>query len=187
MIYRTIWVSIYSFKCFKTVWSGLFTSTLFSSCSYRLDRNGMLLKFLRTLITVMYFKDRNWISKTVNCISCSVVCKIVFCSKFPDILDNAGKVTRRTRRRRRAQAIAKRYAFHANAIICMIQCIVPRAIWFCSHIDLWKHKNHIKVRLWLISNKTCFQRDVVPHASRKELKNIYEGKKVKTKSKSKIS
>ena len=89
MIYRTVWVSIYSFKCFKTVWSGLFTSTLFSPCSYRLDRNGMLLKFLRILITVMYFKDRNWISKTVNCISCSVVCKIVFCSEFPDIPDNA--------------------------------------------------------------------------------------------------
>ena len=115
MIYRTIWVSIYSFKCFKTVWSGLFTSTLFSPCSYRLDRNGMLLKFLRILITVMYFKDRNWISKTVNCISCSVVCKIVFCSEFPDIPDNAGKVTRGRRRRRRTQAIAKRYAFHANA------------------------------------------------------------------------
>ena len=120
MIYRTIWVSIYSFKCFKTVWSGLFTSTLFSPCSYRLDRNGMLLKFLRILITVMYFKDRNWISKTVNCISCSVASKIVFCSEFPDIPDNADKVSRRTRRRRRrrrrTQAIAKRYAFHANVI-----------------------------------------------------------------------
>ena len=69
------------------------------------------------LITLMYFKDRNWISKTVNCISCSVVCKIVFCSDFPDILDNAGKVTRRRRRRRRTQAIAKRYTFHANAIV----------------------------------------------------------------------
>ena len=44
-----------------------------------------------------------------------MVCKIVFCSEFPDIPDNAGKVTRR-RRRRRTQAIAKRYAFHANAI-----------------------------------------------------------------------
>ena len=85
MIYHTIWVSIYSFKCFKTVWSGLFTSTLFSPrLLSRLDRNGMLLKFLRILITVMYFKDRNWISKTVNCISYSVVCKIVFCSEFPD-------------------------------------------------------------------------------------------------------
>ena len=46
-----------------------------------------------------------------------MVCKIVFCSEFPDIPDNAGKVTRGTRRRRRrTQAIAKRYAFHANAI-----------------------------------------------------------------------
>ena len=100
MVYHAIWVSIYSFKCLKTVWSGLFTSTLFSPCSYRLDRNGMLLKFLYILITVMYFKDWNWISETVNCISCSVVCKIVFCSEFPDIPDNAGKVTRRRRRRR---------------------------------------------------------------------------------------
>ena len=46
-----------------------------------------------------------------------MVCKIDFCSEFPDILDNAGQVTRRTRRRRRrTQAIAKGYAFHANAI-----------------------------------------------------------------------
>ena len=105
MIYRTIWVSIYSFKCFKTVWSGLFTSTLFSPCSYRLDRNGMLLTFLRILITVMYFKDRNWISKTVNCISCSVVCKIVFCSEFPDIPDKAESRTRRRRRTGNCKAL----------------------------------------------------------------------------------
>ena len=51
--------------------------------------------------------------KTVNYISCLVACKIVFCSKFPNILDNAGKLMRRTRRR--TQAIAKHYAFHTNA------------------------------------------------------------------------
>ena len=84
-----------------------------SPCSYRLDRNGMLLKFLHVLITHMYFKDRNWISKMVNCINCSFVCKIVFCSEFRDISDNAGKTTRR-RSRRRTQAIAKRYAFHTK-------------------------------------------------------------------------
>ena len=44
-----------------------------------------------------------------------MVCKIVFCTEFPDISDNAGKVTRR--RRRRTRAIAKRYAFHANTKI----------------------------------------------------------------------
>ena len=110
MIYHTIWVSIHSFKCFKTIWSGLLTSTLFSPCSYLLVRNGMLLKFLRILITPMYFKERNGIFKTVNCISCSMVCKIDFCSEFPDIPYNAGKVTRRRRRRRRTKAIAKRYA-----------------------------------------------------------------------------
>ena len=142
MIYRTIWVSIYSFKCFKTVWSGLFTSTLFSPCSYRLDRNGMLLKFLRILITVMYFKDRNWISKTVNCISCSVVCKIVFCSEFPDIPDNAGKFTRR--RRRRTQTIAKRYAFHANVIKKLV--LVNKILW-CFDLIL-----HLVLRLNMVNS-----------------------------------
>ena len=34
-------------------------------------------------------------SKTVYCISCLVVCKIVFCSEFPDIPDNAGRKTTR--------------------------------------------------------------------------------------------
>ena len=40
-----------------------------------------------------------------------MVCKITFCSEFPDILNKAGRVTRR-----RTQAIEKRFAFHANAI-----------------------------------------------------------------------
>ena len=65
--------------------------------SYRLNSNGKLFKFLPILITAVYLKDRNWISKTVYCISCSVVCKIVFCSEFPNLLDNTGKVTRRRR------------------------------------------------------------------------------------------
>ena len=69
-----------------------------------------LLKFLRILITAVYFQDRNWISKTMYCISCSVICKIVLCSEFPDIRDNAGNVTRR----RRTQATAKCYAFDSK-------------------------------------------------------------------------
>ena len=39
-----------------------------------------------------------------------MVCKIIFCFEFPNIPDKAGRKTRR-----RTQAIAKRYAFHANA------------------------------------------------------------------------
>ena len=62
----------------------------------------------------MYFKDRNWISKTVYCISGSMVCKILFCSEFPNNPDKAGRKT--TRRRKRTQTIAKRYAFQANEI-----------------------------------------------------------------------
>ena len=54
-------------------------------------------------------------NKQLNCIGCSVVCKIIFCSEFPDIPDKAGRKTRTRRRRRRTQAIAKRDAFHANA------------------------------------------------------------------------
>ena len=41
-----------------------------------------------------------------------MVCKIAFCSEFPDIPDSAGRKTRR----RRTHAIAKRYAFHPSAI-----------------------------------------------------------------------
>ena len=70
--------------------------------------------FLHILIAVVYFKDQKWISKTVYCISCLVVCKIAVCSEFPDIPNNAG---RKTTRRKRTQAISKRYEFHANAII----------------------------------------------------------------------
>ena len=40
-----------------------------------------------------------------------MVCKIICCSEFSNILDKAGRKTRR----RRTQAIAKPYAFHANA------------------------------------------------------------------------
>ena len=40
-----------------------------------------------------------------------MVCKIIFHSKFSDIPDKAGRVTRG-----RTEAIAKHFAFHANAI-----------------------------------------------------------------------
>ena len=42
-------------NCLKWV---VYINTLFSPC-YRLGRNGKLLKFLRILITVVYFKDWN--------------------------------------------------------------------------------------------------------------------------------
>ena len=49
-----------------------------------------------------------------------MVCKIIFCSEFPDIPDKAGRKTRRRRRRRRTEATAKCYAFHANAISSLL-------------------------------------------------------------------
>ena len=39
-----------------------------------------------------------------------MVCKIIFCSAFPDIPDKAGRKTRR----RRTQAIAKHFTFHTK-------------------------------------------------------------------------
>ena len=113
--------------------------------SYRLDRNGKLVKLLHSLIKVVYFKGRKWISKTVYCISFSMVCKIVFCSVFPDIRDNAGKVTRR--RRRRTQAIAKRYAFHVNAKI------IPRKYSFCNSYSVTGVLTFIKINK--CSNQYC--------------------------------
>ena len=91
--------------CLKWV---AYINTLLSPC-YRLGRNGKLIKCLRIPITTVYFKDWNWICITLYCISSFVVCKIAFCSEFPDIPDSAGRKTRRT------QAIAKHYEFHANA------------------------------------------------------------------------
>ena len=41
----------------------------------------------------MHFQDRNRISKTVHCISCSMVCKIIFCSQFPNIPNKAFRKT----------------------------------------------------------------------------------------------
>ena len=66
----------------------------------RLNRNEKLIKILRILTATIYFKDRHWICKTVYCICCSVICKIIFCSEFPDIPD---KTCRKTRRRRTRQ------------------------------------------------------------------------------------
>ena len=43
-----------------------------------------------------------------------MVYKIIFCSEFPDILDKAD----RKMRKRKTQATAKCYAFHAKAIPC---------------------------------------------------------------------
>ena len=117
-------------NCLKWV---AYINTLFSPC-YRLGRNGKLLKCLRILITVVYFKDRNWICKTVYCISSLVVCKIAFCSEFPNIPDSGGRKTRR--RRRRTQAIAKRYAFHANTIISFLTVQIDEMNNGMRHIKL---------------------------------------------------
>ena len=108
IIYQIIWVSAYSMNTFENClkWV-IYINTLQSPCiawPYRFDRNGMLLKLLRILIRVLYFKDQNWISKTVYFISCSMTCRKLFYSKFPDIPDKAGRVTNR-----RTQAIAKRF------------------------------------------------------------------------------
>ena len=85
----------------------------------RLDRNRKLLKFLHILITTVlllgYAKmDQNWIPKTTYCVSCSMVCKIIFCSEFLNIPRQAGRFTRRRR-----QAIIKCFVFHElQGVLC---------------------------------------------------------------------
>ena len=71
-------------NCLKWV---VYINTLFSPCIAWIGMESCL-KFC-ILITAVYFKDRNQISKTVYCISCLVVCKIVFCSKFPNFPDKS--------------------------------------------------------------------------------------------------
>ena len=61
-----------------------------------------------------------------------MVCKTIFCSKFPDIPDKAG----RNIVRGRTQAIAKLYTFHANAITA---CLVIM-IFFLFCIAVNEHK-----------------------------------------------
>ena len=108
---------------------------------YHLDRNEKLLIFFRILITAVLFKVQKWISKTVYCISCSVVCKIVFSSKFPDILDNADRVTRRRRRKRRkTRTISKCFAFYANAKILSTQKLSAMDLKTDDRKDSWKKK-----------------------------------------------
>ena len=70
-----------------------------------------------------------------------MVCKIIFCSVFPDILDKAGRKTRR-RRRRRTQAIAKRYAFHANA--------KKLSEYICRHLKYHHHRIRGKTGISLV-------------------------------------
>ena len=50
------------------------------------------------IIITTYFNHWHWISKTVYCISCSMVCKMIICSEFLDIPDKVGRKTRRRRK-----------------------------------------------------------------------------------------
>ena len=107
--------------------------------------------FWRILITTVYFKDQNWISKTMYCISCSMVCKTIFCSEFLNILDKAGRKTRRRRRRgRRTQTIAKRYALHTNAINLCISSFCWNAMYHYTSLYFV-----ITLNLHYIQNDIC--------------------------------
>ena len=128
MIYWAIWLRIYSLKCLKTVWSGLF---IHQHCSRLVCTAWVGMESCsRILIVAVYFKDQNWIAKTHYCINCSVVCKIVFCSKFPDIWDNAGRKTRR----RRTQAIAKRFTQTQKTYFA-----TAKYVFFTSFAIIYEH------------------------------------------------
>ena len=74
---------------------------------YRLDGNGKLLKFLRI------FTLRSGTESLKPCLVLTVLwsVKYFFCSEFPNIPDKAARV----KRKRRTQALAKRFAFYTNA------------------------------------------------------------------------
>ena len=47
--------------------------------------------FAYPTVTVVCFTDQNWISKTVYCTRCVMVCKIFPCSEFPKRMQKTGK------------------------------------------------------------------------------------------------
>ena len=129
MIYLTIWVITYSIWILFEV--GFLHQHTVLALLYRLGRNGKLLKCLRILITVVYFKDRKWVSKTVYCISSLVVSKIAFCSEFPDIPDSAGRKTRRRRKKKntgscKALCVSRK---RNKSIKLSIKCQMPNFIF----------------------------------------------------------
>ena len=70
-----------------------------------------------------------------------MVCKIIFCSVFPNLPDKTGRKTIR----RRTQAIAKRYAFHANAIKQW------KVLIFCVRYNLFYHVSAYLLLINLLS------------------------------------
>ena len=65
MIYRTIWISVYSINTFENLLKWVvYISTMWSPCIDCIGKKSCS-KFLRNLVTTMYFTDRNWNSKTV--------------------------------------------------------------------------------------------------------------------------
>ena len=95
---RLFVLTFWFWKCRQVFVHYLMSLLMYATCCIVLKKNRPE-KFL-------FYKN-----KQLNCIGCSMVCKLIFCSEFPDIPDKAGRKTRRT-----TQAVAKRYAFHANAI-----------------------------------------------------------------------
>ena len=94
MTYHIIWVSIYGINTFENClkWF-VYINTLLPCIAWvRMERFS---RFLRILVTTMYFKDRNLISKTVYCKRCLMVCKNNCSLRISDILDKAGRKTRK--------------------------------------------------------------------------------------------
>ena len=72
----------------------------------------------------LFTETNNWIALAVRW---SI--KYFFCSEFHNILDKAGRKTKR----RRTQSIAKCYAFHSNAILVGLYYTVPKWHYFSCY------------------------------------------------------
>ena len=78
-----------------------------------------------------------------------MVYEIFFCSEFADILDKAGRKTKR--RRKRTHANAKRYMFHPKAII---YCCVLFDL--TGNIDETVQQQHLNLYINIYLHRECY-------------------------------
>ena len=91
----------------------------------------------------------------MDCISCSMVYKMFSCSEFADTSDKAERKARR--RRKRTHPNAKRYVFHAKAILLCDIWLDRKYRWNCAtttlkpiHLHLFTQRMSLS-RVWQLA------------------------------------
>ena len=106
------------------------------------------------------FKDRKWISKTAYCISCSLVCNIVFCSEFPSIRITLAE-KQQEEERRQLQSVMRFTQTHIYLSSCLWEAVVQeyfqkKFVLRSSHQDVFF--NIVVLHLWWNSLKNTGNR-----------------------------